>query len=285
MSRKHGMVRARGLAAELKELREQSGLSTREAAARVGVSSATINRIENAGRAVDPTEVSALLVVYGVAGNERVRIMELAREVEQRSRWMDSGSEYQGAPRQLTALISFEAEATAITVMNLLILPGMLQTPEYARAVLACHDTPEREAEQRIVVRVGRQVVLTRARPPRFVAFIDEAALRRPIGGFRVMADQLRHILRMTERPNVDVRVIPFEKGGHWGVISSFMLLEFAKSSPIVHLEHLRSSALLDEPEDVAPYQAAKDKLAVTALGHAESAKFLARVSAEYDGR
>src|SRR5882672_4779171 len=108
MSRKRGMVRARGLAAELKELREKSGLSTREAAGRVGVSSATINRIENAGRAVEPAEVSALLVVYGVVGNERVRLMDLAREAEQRGRWLDSGSEYQGVPRQLTALISFE---------------------------------------------------------------------------------------------------------------------------------------------------------------------------------
>ena len=125
MSRKRGMARARGLAAELKELRDKSGLSTREAAVKVGVSSATINRIENAIRAVDPSEVSALLVAYGVAGNERVRIMELAREAEQRGRWLDSGSEYQGAPNQLTALMSFEAEATAITMMNPLVVPGM----------------------------------------------------------------------------------------------------------------------------------------------------------------
>jgi len=279
------MVRARGLAAELKELREKSGLSTREAAGRVGVSSATINRIENAGRAVEPAEVSALLVVYGVVGNERVRLMDLAREAEQRGRWLDSGSEYQGVPRQLTALISFEAEATAITDMNLLVVPGMLQTQEYTRAMLTCFDVPVRETEQRVVARAGRQVALTRPRPPVYTAFIDEAALRRPMGGARVMAEQLRHIVRMTRRPNVDVRVIPFDRGGHWGIINPFMLLEFLKADPIVHLEHIRSSALLDDDEDVAPYQTAKAKLAAVALGPAETEDFLARVSAEYDER
>jgi transcriptional regulator with XRE-family HTH domain len=279
------MVRARGLAAELKELRDKSGLSTREAAARVGVSSATINRIENAHKAVDLTEVSALLVAYGVTGNERVRILELAREAEQRGRWLDSGSEYQGVPKQLTALMSFEAEATAITMVNLLVIPGMLQTHDYTRAMLACFDVPQRESEQRVIVRSGRQVALTKPRPPMFTAFIDEAALRRPMGGPRVMAEQLRHIVHMTRRPNVDVRVIPFDRGGHWGIISPFVLLEFAKADPIVHLEHIRSSALLDEPEDVAPYHTAKARLAVAALGPAESEDLLLRVSAEYDER
>jgi transcriptional regulator with XRE-family HTH domain len=278
------MVRARGLAAELKELRDKSGLSTREAAARVGVSSATINRIENAHKAVDLTEVSALLVAYGVTGNERVRILDLAREAEQRGRWLDSGSEYQGVPKQLTALMSFEAEATAITEMNLLLIPGMLQTQDYTRATLACFEVPQRESEQRVIVRSGRQVVVTKPRAPMYTAFIDEAALRRAMGGPRVMAEQLRHIVRMTRRPNVDARVIPFERGGHWG-INPFVLLEFPRANPIVHLEHVRSSALLDDPEDVVPYQTAKAKLAAVALGPAESEDLLLRVSAEYDER
>jgi transcriptional regulator with XRE-family HTH domain len=279
------MVRARGLAAELKELRDKSGLSTREAAARVGFSTATINRIENAGRAVEPSEVSALLVAYGVTGNERVRIMDLAREAEQRGRWLDSGSEYQGVPKELTALMSFEAEATAITMMNLLVIPGMLQTQDYTRAMLACFDVSEREAEQHVIARAGRQVALTKPHPPMFMAFIDEAALRRPMGGPQVMADQLQHIVRMTRRPNIDVRVLPFESGGHWGVINPFMVLEFTKANPIVYLEHIGSSALIDEPEDVAPYQAVKARLATAALGPAESQDLLLRVSAEYDER
>ena len=137
------MARARGLAAELKELREKANLTTREAAGKMGVSAATISRIENAGRAVEPSEVFALLVVYGVTGDERVRIMELAKDAEWRGKWFDSGSEYLGAPKQLTALISFEAEAKAITVMNLLVLPGLLQTLDYARAMLACFDVPD----------------------------------------------------------------------------------------------------------------------------------------------
>jgi hypothetical protein len=210
--------------------------------------------------------------------------MDLAREVEQRGRWLDSGSEYQGVPKQLTALMSFEAEATAITEMNLLVVPGMLQTQDYTRAMLACFDVPEREGERRVIIRAGRQVALTKPAAPRYIAFIDEAALRRPFGGPRVMAEQLRHMARMTRRPNVEVRVIPFERGGHWG-INPFILLEFAKADPIVHLEHIRSSALLDEPEDVAPYQTAKAKLTAAALGPAESEDFLLRVSAEYDER
>jgi transcriptional regulator with XRE-family HTH domain len=213
ISTRHGTARIRSLAGELKDLRDQAGLNTREAAAKVGMSASTLNRLENGSRTIDPEEVSALLVAYGVTGVERERLLSLAREVNLPGWWETSGSG--GLPKHLPALIGFEAEATMIVHVSMLLVPGLLQTADYIRGVMSGMGVRGPDLETRVATRLGRQAVLTRPQPPQYLAILDEAVLRRPVDGAHIMADQLRHIIECAQKPHVDVRVLPFSRGTH----------------------------------------------------------------------
>ena len=272
---RHGTARIRSIAGKLKDLRERAGMTTREAARKVDMSPATLNRLENGARAIDSEEISALLAIYGVTGTERERLLRLSREANT-SGWWETGNG--PLPNELTPLINFEAAATAITDMSMLLVPGLLQTPDYIRAVMSSGGVVGADAEARVAARIGRRSVLNKPRPPRYLAILDEAVVRRPVGGAQVMAEQLRHILDCARRPHLDVLVLPFRSGAHTGLDGSCLLLEFAKARPIVHLEHKRSSLYIDEPDDVAPFHAATDTLVSTALGPQDSLEFLASV-------
>lgn len=158
----------------------------------------------------------------------------------------------------------------------MLLVPGLLQTPEYARAVMKVSGFTEDVVEARTATRMGRQVVLSRPSPPRLTAIIDEAALRRPLGSPTVMAEQARHLIKSGQRENVTIRVIPFIRGGHPAVNGTFSVLEFAKAATIVHLEHLRSSLFVDDRHNVEAFLRTVATLDETALNPAESADFLA---------
>ncbi|CAM3848846.1 helix-turn-helix transcriptional regulator [Kibdelosporangium persicum] len=275
-----GTARMRGLAAELKALRTEAGLNTRDAAARAGLSASTLNRIELGNRGIQVVDMVALLVVYGVTGVERERLLTMAREASQPGWWETSGARL---PKELPALITFESEAARIVEVSLLRIPGLLQVPSYIREILTSAGVTGSHREAMVSARLGRQAILTRPTPPRYLAIIDEAALCRPVGGGRVMAEQLRHVIDQVSLPNVDVRVIPFDRGSHTGLDGTYVTLDFTRARSIVYLEHKRSSLFVDEPEDVAPFHEATDILMETALDSSESVKFLARMAAEYD--
>ncbi|WP_261570954.1 helix-turn-helix domain-containing protein [Frankia gtarii] len=281
MPRRPPSVRARGLGAELRDLRIGLNMTSRSVAASLGWSPSTLSRLENGLRGITTEDVAALLVVYRVAGPERDRLIALAREVD-RPGWWETG--LPGLPSQLTALIGFEAQATRITDMATMLVPGLLQTPEYARTVMVDGGVIAHEVEARVVTRLGRQAILSRPDPPDLHVILDEAVLRRPVGGPTAMAAQLRHILAMAARPSITVQVLPFETGAHLGTAGSFVLLEFDKARTIVHLEHLRSSLFVDEPDDVTPFAQARDTLARQALAPTASAKFLTTVARQYEG-
>jgi len=248
----------------------------------LGWSPSTLSRLENGLRGITVEDVAALLVVYQVTGAERDRLLALAREVD-RPGWWETG--LPGLPNQLTALIGFESQAERITDVGMLLVPGLLQTTEYARAVMVGGDVPAHEIEARVVTRLGRQALLSRPDPPELHVVLDESVLRRPVGGPPVMAAQLRHILTAAARPTITVQVLPSVLGAHLGTAGSFVLLEFAKAHAIVHLEHLRSSLFVDEPDDVTPFVHARDTLARQALDPAASADLLASLADEYQGR
>lgn len=280
MTRGRATVRARGLGAELRDLRAAAGLSTRALAERLGWSASTISRIETGIRSISSEDVAALLVLYKVTGAERDRLVNLAKEADQPG-WWETGSS--ALPPQLPALISFEAQATQITDLSMTLAPGLLQTPNYIRAVMNCTGVPSQDVETLVATRMGRQAILTRPEPPELIAIVDEAALRRPLGGPTVMAEQLRHIVEASRRPNITVQVLPFELGGHTGVDGPYMLLDFASARSIVHLEHKRSCLFVDAPNEVAVFQQATDTLREAALDPVRSAKYLATVAAEYE--
>lgn len=280
MPRRRPTARSRSLGAELRDLRHDRKLSTRDVGDRLGWSASTVSRVETGGRTTKSEDVSALLVVYNITGAERDRLLDMAREADQPGWWETSRP---GLPSQLTALIGFESQAVRITDVCTVLMPGLLQTPEYTRAVMAGGLIPNPDAETRVATRMGRQVVLSRPEPPELLAIVDEAALRRPVGGQTVMAEQLRHAVKVAERPNVTVRVLPFERGAHTGLDGPYVVLKFAKASTIVHLEHKQSGIFLDEPQDVEPFLAATVTLAEAALDPAASEKFILSVADEYD--
>lgn len=279
MNTKHATARMRSLATELKELRAEAGLNTRAAAKLVGMSASTLNRLENGGKGIEPEDVSALCVAYQVTGPERDRLLSLSREQHMPGWWETTGTPL---PQQLPALIRFEAEATRFVDASMLLVPGLLQIPEYTRAVMAAGDISEEDSEARVATRLGRQAILSKPRPPAYLAIIDEAALRRPVGGAAVMAAQVAHLIGSAAKPHIDIRVIPFSAGPHTGLDGTYVVLEFTKARTIVYLEHKQSSLFLDAPEEVAPFQEATDSLIAKALGPGESQDFLASVAADY---
>jgi transcriptional regulator with XRE-family HTH domain len=279
MTRQNVRAKARGLGAELADLRAQAGMTLREVADRLGWSAPTLCRIENGTRDTTTEEVAALLVIYKITGARNDRLVELARTIDQPGWWETSAS---GLPGQLTALCAFEAEATKITDVSMILVPGLLQTADYARAVMEATGVPDGSTESMVAVRLGRQAILSRRLPPALHVILDEAVLRRPMGGPAVMAAQIRYLIGQAARPNITVQVL--RQAEHQGLDGSYFLLEFSPpAKPFVHLEHLRSSLFLDEPDDVSAFQAVTATLAHTALDPASTRDVLARFARRYE--
>lgn len=270
---------ARGLAAGLRALRKEAKLPMQWVADQLGWSQPTISRIEAGKRIVTPEEVSALLATYRVTGEERDRLIDMARDTD-RNGWLETGTA--GIPTQTTMLAQYETEATRLVSVDLMTVPGLLQTRAYTSAVMRAVGVAPAGIEPRVNLRQRRQRILDATAPPHLTAILDEAALRRPQGGPRVMAEQLEHLLVMAQRPNIELRVIPFDHGGHAAVSGTYMQLEFATASPVVHVESRGAGIFLDEPGDVAIYLDTSVSLRSVALEHEPSVRFVAAVAAEY---
>ncbi|GAA2776425.1 helix-turn-helix transcriptional regulator [Saccharopolyspora taberi] len=274
-----GSPKARALGAELRECRDKAGMTVRALASRLGIAHVRIARYESGTSVPAADEVAGYLAAAGILGDERERILRLAREVGEPN-WIPSG--YPGARPELTTLIEFERTATEITNLSPMLLPGLLQTPDYARALMT--DLPPGEVEKRVALRVGRREVLTRSDSPRLTAYVLEAALHESIGGPRVMAEQLRFVAEMALRPNVDVRILASgARSLHAGHAGPFVLFEFPKAAPIVHLEHYSSAAFLYGARDVQAYLQARDNLRTVAISQAESLRMLGSCAEEME--
>lgn len=265
-------AKARVFGAELRELRKQSGLTVRGLEERLSMSRSTISRIERGDKVPGAEDVGALLAIFNVTGDRRRELIAAAKEADQPN-WTEIGGP--GIPRQLSALLEFEREATRISDLSLVRVPGLLQTADYARAVFRAGGVPPEQIEMLVAIRMGRREVLTRDDPAAYLALIDEAVLRRPVGGNAVMADQLRSIMKMADSDNITVQVIPFELGSHIGQDGSHLLLEFAKADPIVHLEHRRSGQFLDELKDTAEFVDLTANLSAQALDVVRSVEMI----------
>lgn len=271
--------KARALGAELRECRETAGLKQRDLAQQLGVTYVTISRYETGARSPKPEDVAQILATLGITGERYDELVDMARDADQPN-WLDTG--VSGIRRELTTLIEFERTATRITDVATSVIPGLLQTSDYARAVLG--DTSS-DVEARVAMRIGRRDVLVRSHAPDFVALITESALREPIGGYAVMAEQLRHIETMADLPNVTVQVIPAgSTRWHPAHAGAYILFEFAKSAPIVHMEHFSSSAFLHKERDVIAYEKASTTLRELAMSPADSAELIAKIRSDLEG-
>ncbi|MBB5909890.1 DUF5753 domain-containing protein [Actinoalloteichus hymeniacidonis] len=189
-------------------------------------------------------------------------------------------------PRQWSGPVPFEAEATRVVDVALVLFPALLQSPGYARELFTVDGRGSGELAADLDTRLARQAILTRERGPvEFEAFIDEPVLLRPIGGPVVMVEQLRHVLTMSRLPNVCVRIIPTSAGGRVRLEGGFQALEFPLRSTVVHLEHGRLRGSFDRDEDTAVFTEMIRTLAGSALSPADSATLLARLISELEAR
>ncbi len=263
-------ARARTLGVELRDLRKAKRVSLVALGAQVGLDKNTISRNERGERVASETEVASILGALGVVGAKRREMLVLAREAN-KSNWLATGA---GLPWQVKALIEYERVATSIMDVTALVVPGLLQTADYARSIMTEGGLSHAEAEARVAVRLERQRVLDRVP---YLAIIDEAVLNRQFGGRAVMAAQVRHLLAMAERPNVTIRVVPKDRGWYPALYGSFVLLESARTSPVVHLEHMRSGVFLDKLQDVQAYIDTRPTLLAVAAGADDSVALIAK--------
>ncbi|MFK0050219.1 helix-turn-helix domain-containing protein [Streptomyces sp. NPDC090741] len=247
-------VSRRRLGSELRRLREISGMTTQQVTERLLISQPKISLLENGRRVIKPRDVRDLCGLYGVQDQQRVdHLMQLARESGQQGWWNSYGDIPYGD------YIGLEAEAAAIRLYEPLVIPGLLQTPAYARAVIAGtipHGTPE-QAAARLQVRLRRQDRLGAPRNPlRLWAVLDESALRRVVGSREVMRKQLDHLTHLGAQPHITMQVLPHGAGAHPGVSGQFSLLEFADATDasVVYLERFTSDLYLEKRSDVRLY-------------------------------
>jgi hypothetical protein len=237
-----------------------------------------LTRYEGGSRAPQPEDVEEILnalVRLGLelSNEQRKQILDLAQGVENPAWFAVTLPEQQ---RQLTTLLDYEDIASEIVVASPLLIPGLCQTNKYARAIIGNAEVPPSEIQMRVAVRMGRRDALMRDNPVRLTAIIDEPVLHRRIGGPAVMLEQLRFLLQLAERPNIDLHVIPADSDYHDALTGPFVLVKFPEAPPVVHLETKTSGLFLHEEKDVAPYLAASDRVLRAAMSEEPSLELIA---------
>lgn len=267
-----GTPRARALAAALREARTSRDIGLRALARQINVSHTLVSQWENAHRLPKVEDVLVVVTGIGLDAAERARIVELARHAGD-SDWLTAG--VPGVSQKMMGVLECERTAVCITEWLPWSIPGLLQTSEYARAVIG----PD---EAKLNVRIARRDILTRRNPVEFHAVIGEPGLRQIIGGNDIMIHQLGSL---TEAPsNVTVQAVPIDRGWHPGLAGPFILYEFAESPAIVHLEPYRSSSFVYNEHDVEDYRRAAETLRKElAMSPEDSRKFIADVIKEVE--
>jgi transcriptional regulator with XRE-family HTH domain len=272
-------VRARRLARELRRLREATELTGEAAATQLGWSSAKVSRLETARTPITVSDLRKLLNLYGASDAEADRLVDLARTSRERGWWENYVGE---APSEYGTYIGLEADASSISSFTAILVPGLLQTEDYARAMLkSLLLMPPREVERLVEVRRKRQDRIYRAdkAPLMLRAVIDESALRRQIGGPDVLRDQLRHLVSTAaELDNVELQVLPYSAGAHPALDGTFTILSFPRDPEIVTLEHLDSHLFVEGEKAVYRYTLVFNELVNKALSPVESAAFINQV-------
>ncbi|SDQ31478.1 helix-turn-helix domain-containing protein [Actinopolyspora saharensis] len=269
-------ARVRRVSGELRELRGRTGLSAAEVSQSLGISMSKLSRMETGARGLAADDVSALLGLYRVPARRREEILALVRNGGDRNWWQVQDA---ALPALWQDLMRFEEEATALHSWETQFVPGLLQTDEYAEAVIrgTTHELPEHEIERLVSARIGRQAVLLGAHAPRLEVLLDEPVLRRPTAEPGVMRRQLLRLAESNRRPNVTVRVVPLSAGIHPGMEGPFVLLEYGQQPNLVYLEHRGNSAFLEEPEHVAATGRSLRWLRELALSPDDSSEIIAR--------
>jgi len=268
------------LGARLRRLRQAAGVTRESAGDAIRASGSKISRLELGRTGFKQRDVSDLLSFYGVGDNaEREDLLALARQANAAG-WWHSYSDV--LPAWFEPYLGLEQAASIIRSYDVQFIPGLLQTPDYARAVARLMDSvPESTVEQTVALRMRRQQQLHREHPPHLWAVIDETALRRPIGGRAVMLAQVDHLIRMSRRPHVTIQVMPFSAGGHTGTGAQMIQLRFPEGllPDLVYQEQLESAIYLNKPADTVRYWNILNSVVTEALPPEQSAEMLRRLA------
>jgi hypothetical protein len=274
------------LGAHLRRLREARGVTREDAGWHIRASESKISRMELGRVGFKERDVEDLLTHYGLDdGDERERLLALARSANTPGWWHRYSDVL---PAWFQPYIGLEAAAALIRNYEVQFIPGLLQTPAYARTLVRHGHTraTDEEIERRVDVRMARKKVLTQPNSPQLWVVVDEAALRRPMGGPAVMREQLESLIESAAQPNVTVQVVPFRVGGHAAVGGAFSILRFAEPElpDVVYVEQLTSALYLDKRDDIDQYAVAMETLCIEAAQPEQSEALLAQIARELNG-
>jgi transcriptional regulator with XRE-family HTH domain len=275
-------VRRMLVGSQLRRLRTQRGLTREQAGETIRASEWKIHRLENGQVSFKERDLVDLLDLYGVTDAVEVAsLITLAREANQPGWWQHYGDVLASWFR---AYVDLESAASMIRAYEGQLVPGLLQTEDYVRSVIhgALEDAPE-EIEQRVALRIARQSLLERPDAPRLWVVLDEAALRRPVGGSKVMRAQLERLIMAAEMPNVTLQVIRMRDGAHPAMVGSFSILRFADEElpDVVYVEHLTNALYLDKRDDVEQYLHVMETISVRGEAPSRTAEILDEILRE----
>lgn len=256
------------LGGQLRRLREAQGISRDKAAATIRASQAKISRLEGGRVSFKARDLGDLLTLYGADESERARVLSLSEQANAPGWWERYGDVL---PGWLETYVGLEHAASAVRTYQSQLVPGLLQTEDYARAVATLGDptASSEDIERRVELRLARQRAFFHVeRKVALWVAVDEAALRRPVGGTRVHRDQVRHLIELADRSEVTLQVVPFDIGGHPAAGGAFTILRFPETGlpDVVYLEQLTSALYLDRPDDTDHYLAVMDRLCTGAF-------------------
>jgi transcriptional regulator with XRE-family HTH domain len=273
-------VRRRRLAAELRALREAARLTCEEVAEHLECSASKISRVETGRVSVSPRDVRDMLVLYGVEDQRKDHLVQLARESRQKGWWHAYSDTVQSS---FATYVGLEDAAAEIRAYEVNLVPGLLQTEDYARTVISAGNMSgtQDDVERRVALRMARQPALFGDDPPQLWAVLDEAVLHRTVGGRGMMSLQLDHLLDLAAMPNVAVQVIPFGAGAHPGMGKPFVILAFPEREDpdVVYLEDLTSTLYLEDVDEIDRYNMLFNHLRATALSFEDSAGLITAVA------
>jgi len=274
------------LGAQLRRLRESKRIGRDEAGYEIRASGSKISRMELGRVSFKQRDIADLLTLYGVTDpQERETLLTMARQANTPSWWQEFNDVL--AP-WFQSYLGLESAASLIRTYEVQFVPGLLQTAEYAQAVITLGhaDVSEEQLRRRIEVRRARQAILNHPDAPQLWAVIDEAALRRPIGGAAVMRLQLEALIKASIQPNVRLQVIPFTSGGHAAAGGPFTILRFPEPElpDVVYLEQLTSALYLDKRDDVEQYTTAMEHVCIEAEPPHRTEDILRQIVQEFGG-
>jgi transcriptional regulator with XRE-family HTH domain len=254
MTARTASARRRRLGAELRRLREDAGVTIERVAEKLECSHSKVSRIENGQVSASPRDVRDMLELYRVDHDRREALVQIARETRRPGWWQQYGD----VPGGIPAYAGMEVAATSIDMYMALVVPGLLQTEEYAGTVIRAvgPDLPAGEIGRRVELRMRRQTVLQGDRAPRLRVLLDESVLHRPVGGGEVMRGQLQKLLAVTELPAVTLQVLPLATGAHAGIDGSFEVCGFPAAEPdVVVLESAVDALYLESADGLRRYR------------------------------